>query len=187
MATLADDVPFQEWTECRTSIGRFDTILEDLRKFGFSLVTTLLTASAFLGFAAPTAQTRVLTSIAIMVLVTVLFGVDTFYQVLLLGAVERAIELERQMKPEMLISKRLHDYATNTWAFELILGLYVGLLVTTALLGLVESLSAPRNVNGGVAAIVAVALVLLGFVFLYSRFVARKLPSLLPSRRGTRS
>jgi len=46
-----DDPSFQkEWAECRTTIGRLDTILEDLRKLGFSFITALLTAGAILSF-----------------------------------------------------------------------------------------------------------------------------------------
>ncbi|HEX9413988.1 MAG TPA: hypothetical protein VF916_10840, partial [Ktedonobacterales bacterium] len=43
----ADGQLLKEWAECRATIGRLDTILEDLRKIGFSLVTALLTANAF--------------------------------------------------------------------------------------------------------------------------------------------
>ena len=36
----------EEWLECRVTIGRFDGYLADIRKYGFTLVTLLLTASA---------------------------------------------------------------------------------------------------------------------------------------------
>lgn len=38
-----------DWQECRVTIGRMNTILEDLRKYGFSLVIGLLTASGLVG------------------------------------------------------------------------------------------------------------------------------------------
>lgn len=37
-----------EWNECRCSIARFDTIIVDIRKYGFTLITGPLTADAFL-------------------------------------------------------------------------------------------------------------------------------------------
>ena len=40
---------FKGWGECRALIGRLDTILSDLRKYGFTLVTGLFTASALVG------------------------------------------------------------------------------------------------------------------------------------------
>src|SRR5260221_1634211 len=45
----ADDLRFKEWQECRTTIARLDTVLEDLRKVGFSIPVTLLTASTLFG------------------------------------------------------------------------------------------------------------------------------------------
>ena len=38
-----------EWKKCRATIGRLDGTIADLRKYGFSLVTVLITASSFLG------------------------------------------------------------------------------------------------------------------------------------------
>jgi hypothetical protein len=37
--------PFDEMAACRNAIDRMDQLLEDLRKYGFSLITALLTAS----------------------------------------------------------------------------------------------------------------------------------------------
>lgn len=90
--TTAGDLRFEDWKECRATIGRFDMILEDLRKVGFFLITGLLTAGAFLNFLgvqttqgvpAPLSDVRAAVFIAIMVLVATLFSVDTYYQVLL--------------------------------------------------------------------------------------------------------
>jgi hypothetical protein len=40
-----------EWKACRKYIDKFDKLLIDLRKYGFSFVTGLMTAGSFLGFA----------------------------------------------------------------------------------------------------------------------------------------
>jgi hypothetical protein len=62
-----------EWQECRQTIGRLDTTIADLRKFSFSLVTVLITASGFLGQQASGSQISV--SVAIMILIASLFAV----------------------------------------------------------------------------------------------------------------
>jgi len=38
----------EEWKICRETIDRFDGILVDLRKYGFSILTGLTTAGSFL-------------------------------------------------------------------------------------------------------------------------------------------
>ena len=65
-----------EWQECRTTIGRLDSTIADLRKFGFSLVTVLITASGFLGQQVPSLESKISVSVAIMILIAVLFAID---------------------------------------------------------------------------------------------------------------
>lgn len=135
----ADDLPFEEWKECRATIGRLDQILEDLRKFGFSIITGLLTAGAFLGnsaTASPDLSAAVF--ITVMVLVAALFSVDTYYQVLLSGAVERALDLEAHMLP-ITVTKHLSDYAMKCRTTYMILALYMVLLATAEGMGLVAA------------------------------------------------
>lgn len=78
-----------EMQECRVTVGRMDTLLQDLRKFGFSLVTGLLTASGIVGGIAGNRDLLPPAAVVVMVLVLALFGVDTFYQVVLSGAARR--------------------------------------------------------------------------------------------------
>jgi len=143
--TTADDLRFKDWQECRTTTGRLDTILEDLRKVGFSIITGLLTASAFLNFLgvtttpgvpAPSTDVRAAVFIAVMVLVAALFSVDTYYEVLLSGAVERALDLEAQMEPPIRVTKYLSVNATRSGISYIILALYLVLLATAEGLGL---------------------------------------------------
>ncbi len=88
-----------EWQECRSTIGRLDTNLVDLRKYSFTVITALITASGFLGGQqSPSALTKdaVTTAVSatIMVLIVALFAVDRFYVVVQAAAVERALDIE---------------------------------------------------------------------------------------------
>lgn len=132
-AQAPDDPRVQEWSECRTTIGRLDTILEDLRKYGFSLVTGLLTASAFFGFTTTPVEARAAAFVAIMILVAALFSVDTYYAILLSGAVERALDLEAVLP--FRLTKTLSDNALKTKAVMFTVILYISLLVTACAVG----------------------------------------------------
>jgi hypothetical protein len=128
-----------EWQECRQTIGRLDTIIADLRKFGFSLVTVLITANGFLGQQVPSSETKASVSIALIILITMLFSVDRYYTLLLNGAVERALDLEG---PRMNRKDLRHDrltqvisvYAINSGAVFVVPLLYLGLLYSIQLL-----------------------------------------------------
>jgi hypothetical protein len=141
--TPATDLGFEDWQECRKTIGRFDTILEDLRKFGFSIITGLLGASGFLNFlgiptsgAAPAADASAAVFITVMVLVAALFSVDTYYSVLLSGAVERALDLEDKTSSRIKVTKTLSRNATRSGISFIILALYIALLATAEGMGL---------------------------------------------------
>ncbi len=93
-----------------------DSVLADIRKYGFSLVTLLLTASALITTANPVAD-RAAASSVVTVLVLVLFLMDRYWWVLLREAVHRATELEKN--PGMTVSTRLQRIALlshNTFA-----------------------------------------------------------------------
>jgi hypothetical protein len=137
-----DGAAGKEWAECRATISRFDTILVDLRKLGFSLVTTLLTASAFFGFVAPPLAARAAAILAIMVLIAVLSAVDNYYEVLLSGAVERALDLEVRMNPPICLTKYLSRNTQKTKAVAVTWLLYLVLLVAAVGLGLLAGVSA---------------------------------------------
>ena len=153
--TSADDLLFKEWTECRATIGRLDAILVDLRKVGFSFITALLTASSFLSLvdpksaAAPTPM-RAAAFVAIMVLIAALFAIDSYYQILLSGAVERALDLEVKTHPPLRLSKYLSINIQHTWATVVTLILYLVLLLTAGFLGLlgVNIVSISSGVSG---------------------------------------
>jgi nucleoside 2-deoxyribosyltransferase len=145
--TKDDDLGFKDWQECRTTIGRLDSILVDLRKVGFSIITGLLTAGSFLGFlglkapdsAATPADVSAAVFIAIMVLVTALYCFDTNYQVLLRGAVQRAWELETRTEPRIKITEYLSINATRSKVNYVTLLLYLVLLLTAEGFGLLAT------------------------------------------------
>ena len=76
---------FEEWKRCRDTCDRFDNYQLDLRKYGFTLITGILTAGSFLGFAGPTKGIQSAVIIVTMILVVVLFWLDTYYQSLIYG------------------------------------------------------------------------------------------------------
>src|SRR5919198_5006052 len=84
----------EEWKSCRDTADRFDEILHDLRKYGFSILTGLTTAGSFLGFAGPSKVLQIGVIVVTMVLIMVLYWLDIYYQSLLFGASFRARFLE---------------------------------------------------------------------------------------------
>jgi hypothetical protein len=149
--TSADDIGFKEWTACRDTIGKLDTILVDLRKVGFSFITALLSAGAFLSFLgistskdvpAPPIPTRAAPFVAIMVLVLALFFIDTYFEVLLSGAVERALDLEAQTDPPVRLTKYISVNASLSRSTAVTLVLYLLLLLAACGLGVLGAIAA---------------------------------------------
>lgn len=139
MAGFPAGVDLSEWQECRKTIGRLDTTLADLRKYGFSLVTLLITASGFLGEQRASVEHRGAAAVAIMVLVAVLFAIDRYYTLLLNGAVERALDLEGPtMSKHDLAKDKLTQvisvYAINSKAVYVIPLLYLAFVLVARLL-----------------------------------------------------
>lgn len=116
---------FDEWKECRSSIARFDKAIVDLRKYGFTLITGLLTADAFLFAKIPESglspKEKAAVSIVTMALVSVLFVVDMQHEILLRGVVERAeaIESELNLKITTTISTIAKKSKIDTWGILL--------------------------------------------------------------------
>ena len=117
----------QEWQECRQTIARFDGILAEIRKYGFTLVTILLTANALVTSANPVVD-RVAASIVVMALLLTLFLLDNYYWALLRATVGRADEIEATGTH---ISGVVGTVARKAHASGLVLALY-GLFVVIA-------------------------------------------------------
>ncbi len=141
--TRKDDLRLKDWEECRATIGRLDSILVDLRKVGFSIITGLLTAGGFLGFlgiggkasAAPPEVSGAV-FIAIMILVAALYSVDSNFDVLLIGAVARAREIEAMTDGQIRLTEYLYLNATRSKVSYVTPALYMILLLTAGAFGL---------------------------------------------------
>lgn len=122
VAKEAVKMEVEEWKECRTTIGRFDTLLVDLRKYGFTLITGLLTASSFWfgiqkqGGTPTVAEVGV--ALVLTVLVVALFVIDRSYEVLLHAAVNRGKFLESILPLNLTteLGKVAARARTDTWA-----------------------------------------------------------------------
>lgn len=139
MASFPPGTDLSEWQECRKTIGRLDTTIADLRKFGFSLVTILITASSFLGRQDLPDAGKVSVAVALMGLIAVLFAIDRYYTLLLNGAVERALDIEgpkldfKELENDKL-TQVISVYAVNSGAVFVVPVLYLGFLWATRLL-----------------------------------------------------
>ena len=136
--------PDVEWKECRDTIARLDSVVADNRKFSFSLVTILITASGFLGQKEPTGTAIRSVAVAIMILIVALFAVDRYYTLLLSGAVERALDLEgerldRKDLRNDALTQVISVYAIDSLSVFIAPTLYVALLVATRMLASVMS------------------------------------------------
>ncbi|UCD95567.1 MAG: hypothetical protein JSU69_05820, partial [Candidatus Zixiibacteriota bacterium] len=113
-----DDRLTAEWKECRKSIERFDKIIVDLRKYGFTLVTGLVTASAYFFGKAETLSfaDKAAASFVITVLIFALYTIDRCHENFLRGAVDRAKDIESKldMGLSIVISKFSRRAKTDT-------------------------------------------------------------------------
>ncbi|MBV8528912.1 MAG: hypothetical protein JOZ75_11390 [Candidatus Dormibacteraeota bacterium] len=126
MAAEPADHRLQEWSESRATLGRMDGIVADLRKYGFTLVTVLLTATALITPADPVTD-RVASSAVVMALILVLFLMDRYWWGLLREAAARASELEKELGG-IVITQRLGAVATrisNTKAASAVYAVFV--------------------------------------------------------------
>ncbi len=140
MPPLSDASWASEWQECRATIGRFDSIVVDLRKYGFSLITALLGASAFISFSSASLDPATAAFVLIMALITILFFIDVYYTSLMNGAAERALDLEAVL-PAHKITKYLSDNAHRVKTITVTLYTYLALQFAALLIGLWFELS----------------------------------------------
>lgn len=125
----------EEWDACRASVDKFDQILVDLRKYGFSILTGLTTAGSFLGFSGPTKVIQIGVIIVTMALIMVLYWLDIYYQSLTYGASFRARFLEIfKLKRALSLSVSAFYGASRTG--RIVHFLYIGFLIGLFILGL---------------------------------------------------
>lgn len=117
------------------SIGRFDSIIADTRKFGFTLATGLLTANALVGGSGHATASTV-GAVVVEALVFALYLLDRYYWVLLREAVNRATYLEVNKLPQLHLTRLLSDISQATLADVAALAVYVAFLIAAAALPL---------------------------------------------------
>lgn len=119
---LDNNPEFREWNVCQDSIRKFDEMILDIRKYGFTLLTVLLSADGFLYAKTDLKSAQAIgIYLALMALIFGLFLVDRCHEVFLRGAVQRAHELEGKLNMGIstritLFSRNLH---TATWGTSL--------------------------------------------------------------------
>jgi hypothetical protein len=166
--TTTGDLRFEEWKECRDLIGRLDGTLADLRKYGFSLVTTLLTAGGIVTSLTNGRPARAVASEVIMVLVAALFGLDAYYSTALGGAVDRALNLELLTRPRIWVTWYLRVSVVKAKSLLLTVTLYIALLATSLGLGLLSWHGSSPIANGFLVGTFALLLL---FITLYTTYV----------------
>lgn len=160
----------KEWSECRTAIGHFDQLLEDLRKFGFTLITGLLAAGSFIGYGSGHPAAGVGAFIAVMCLIGALFGVDLYYAVMQSGAVERALDLE--VAHTLQVTRYISYYAIKAKSEQVILAFYLFLLVIACALAVVSAAASGSHAMALVVLTLLIGIVLLVAMFGYWVYVA---------------
>lgn len=159
----ANDDNITEWKAARDSLTAADTNLHDLRKWGFSFVTGLLTVDAV--FASIPGTWKLAALLATFVLIAALVIIDRNYHVLEDTIAERAAIVEARVGFELTQDIRWtyrtrrvwRYYGAVYWSFDLAV-LVMGVLVLPKTLGLMIGLWV------GFAA-ASVALLLVGLFF----------------------
>lgn len=147
-----------EWQECRQTISRFDGILSDTRKYGFTLVTGLLTANALVTTSNPVVD-RTAASIVVMALLLVLYLLESYYNDLLVATASRAIALEGDHDH---ISGRLSVVARRQQVTVLVQAVYVLFVIVSGGVAGVSVVTASRSPWAGLVALIVAGVIVLG-------------------------
>lgn len=134
----------EEWKSATNVSLEFDKMLLDLRKYGFSIITALITAGSFLGFsfsdtspALPVSSNIIQIGVinVTMILVVILFWLDILYQNYLYASVfrTRILELFRLRYRLSVYISGLYTKSSMNTILNLIYG---GFLIGVFILGL---------------------------------------------------
>ena len=121
------DIHLEEWKSARALLQFFDDKLHDLRKYGFSFVTALLSAegillSSDLARGAPV-QAKFAVFFVTLMLILALHLIDKNYRVFEKAATTRALVLERKLNIE------LSEIITDRYRIEQVNGAVIGVYV----------------------------------------------------------
>jgi uncharacterized membrane protein YccF (DUF307 family) len=147
---LADNLDTEEWKACLDQANTYEGNLNDLRKYGFTLITGIATAGSFLGFDKSNAPIQVGIVIANMVLVGILYWLEQHYQNYLSGALVTGKVLEIRLRRSLISNVFEMNWGRSTLAGAWI---YIGFLIALLILGNVATLEAIRSQNLSLSAI----------------------------------
>jgi hypothetical protein len=134
------DFRVTQWSESRKVIENLDATLVDLRKYGFTIITSLLAATSIIyqstsvgGTITPGVKFAVI--LANLGLVAALYAVDCFYQTIQRAAAHKAIVLEEELKDKLGLTAMIGiEYnIVKDWLFIEVV--YSGFVVVSAGLG----------------------------------------------------
>ena len=193
---LEDRLDFQEWKKCHASIDHFNKTIVDLRKYGFTLITVLLSADGFL-YAKflkdgnPPYGAAVGVCIALMLLIVGLFRVDRFHEIFLRAAVVRAEILEEDLKMKITstiseFSKECKTATWGTWLYVLFCTANALLAITPVIkLGKLPAFGTPVTERDWYISIVAVlGLAAVGYIIVRHWWMLYKTKDLVVKARG---
>jgi len=130
-----EDHAIDEWKEARSIMARLDGNLHDLRKYGFSFVTALLTANALLGQVKGTViptTAKLMVFVVTLGLIIALNLLDRDYTLFEKATSLRAVILEKRLNLNITDTIRVFYDRQAWWKFILLLYIiFIGL--TTAL------------------------------------------------------
>lgn len=138
-ASTSDDRHMDEWKEARATLSAFDDRVHDLRKYGFTFITALLTADSILIPAAAAGSATVPTVIKLAVFVVTLILILAVrlihrnYQLFLEAAALRAKILERVLNLELTETISMRHRAEHAHAYES--SLYLCFALSAGVLG----------------------------------------------------
>jgi hypothetical protein len=117
----------KEWEKCLESTQNFDSILIDLRKYGFTFISVLIGSEVFFGLALGIQNAILLTIATITV---VIYWLDLYYRNGLSGSLLRSIFLE-MFRLEAGLTYTVSSLYAKTKSEYYIVLLYGGLFVTS--------------------------------------------------------
>jgi hypothetical protein len=129
---LENDKEYQEWKACNEHITRLDSIIIDLRKYGFSIATGLTTAGSIITQFTEVQPFQIVLIFATMALIDVLYWLDVYYQTVLSAVILRTQVLEQRLNfgLDIYISRFYMRHKIGK-ALHL---LYIGFLIYLAIL-----------------------------------------------------
>lgn len=109
---------YLEWLKCQDTISGFDKMILDIRKYGFTFITLLLTANGFLLGKEDINEYIALGILAVLlILIVALFRIDHMHEIFLRAVALRAMRLEEKINFGLTrcISYWSESLITATW------------------------------------------------------------------------